>query len=104
VRVSFSPAGMLTPYFWVVKFLRTWGSSDWVVSEPPTIRTWMASVSWLWTSRTARVGWPLTSLTPKTSAWGKEVEMSTLRLGVFCWRGSSMASLTPLTCSTCNWC
>jgi len=46
-------------------------------------------------SRTALVAWPLMSLTPKTSEFGKEAETERARLGVV---GAASASF-----STCNW-
>lgn len=50
-----------------------------------------ASVSSLVKERRACVGLPLTSLMPKISALGKEVETVTARLGLFA--GSSISSI-----------
>jgi hypothetical protein len=63
-----------------------------VVREPPMTWTVMGFGSLLETSRTARVGWPLTSLTPKISACGKLVLMSTARFGVWSFVSSPSSS------------
>ena len=49
--------------------------------EPPIKATVTGAGSSLVIERRAWVGWPLTSLTPKTSACGNEVETLTARLG-----------------------
>lgn len=65
------------------------------------MRTETGAGSWFVISRTARVGRPLTSLTPKISESGKEVLMSTAILGVVpTVDSSSIESWNPSTSST----
>lgn len=93
-RAVLSPAGISTLYLEVVR-LRTMrepsGSKSGVQRLPPIKLTVTASVSSFVKERIACVGLPFTSLMPKISALGKEVETVTARLGLF------LASLSSST-------
>ena len=108
VTLALSPAGTATLNLDAVRFLNTCGGfgapgiSCVVNSEPPITATVTGAGSWLETSRTALVGWPLTSFTPKISDCGNEALMSTARVSDCSLDSSPISPPISWMSSTCS--